>query len=485
MDSRKPRSWPSFGADQSHRVIEATRRLEDVTRLISDWVWETDRDLRLTFVSERIFELLGILPAQVIGGRLSDIGKFVNSLGENVDIDIRRPFRDRPFQAIGRTGEARSFLVAAVPCFAEDRGEFIGVHGIARDVTDLKEAEVRSQRLSDAVESLSEHFALYDGEDRMVLCNERFRRLNRAVIDTVRPGVPFEDFIRAAVSRGLMPQAIGREEAWIEERLARHRGAGGSFEMERSENRWLFITEKRLPDGGTVIIGMDITDIKKAETSLRRSEQLHREFAADVAHELRTPLAALHANLDILGDEKAVVSLRRDVGDMTRIVEQLLAFTRLDVLVIGDDAVADLVSVATHVAQQIAPIALRAGHPIEVIGAEVPVLVRGDAAFLEQALRNLIENAIKYSSRDTLVTVQVRAGDNPGISVIDRGIGIPEDQREAIFERFRRADRRAGGSGLGLGIVKRIVIAHDGEINVSDNPEGGTVFTMAFPSLSN
>jgi len=485
MDNRKPRSWPSFGAEPDFRALEATRRLEDVTRLISDWVWETDRELRITFVSERIFDQLSILPAQMVGGELTDIGSFLDERGLPMEMDIRRPFRDVPFRAIGRTGVERSFLVAAVPCFDTDTGEFVGVHGIARDVTDLRAAETRSQRLSEAVETLSEHFALYDGNDRLVLCNERFRDLNRVVAETLRPGVPFEDFVRAAVARRLLPDALGQEETWIQDRLVRHANPGGPFEIERSGDRWLFVTEKRLPDGGTVTMGMDITAMKTAETELKRSEQRHREFAADVAHELRTPLAVLRANLDNLDDDVAAESLRQDVDVMSRMVEQLLTHTRLDTFVITPGETADLVAVGTRVAQQMAPIALREGRSIEVEGGEGgAVHVQGEAAILEQAIRNLLENAIKYSARGTVITVRVSNEDPPGISIIDCGRGVPEDQREAIFERFRRVDRRAGGAGLGLGIVKRIVDAHDGTIAVSDNPEGGAVFTLSFPQFA-
>lgn len=244
--------------------------------------------------------------------------------------------------------------------------------------------------------------------------------------------------------------------------------------------------EVRLDEAGQprAMIGTvhDITDRKLTEQRLRDSEIRHRDFAADVAHELRTPLSVMRANLDNMNDRGEVRALRGDVDAMTRLVEQLLAASRAEMLTIGPEDLADLHQVAVSVATHMAPLAIQRGRTIEVVGENRAVSVRGDSDALEQAVRNLVDNAIKYSDPRTVITIRVSA-EPLFLSVTDRGQPVPPELRETIFTRFIRADRRAGGAGLGLSIVRRIVHAHDGRVDVGvPKNADGTVFTISFPS---
>lgn len=243
--------------------------------------------------------------------------------------------------------------------------------------------------------------------------------------------------------------------------------------------------EVRIGQSGRVaaMIGTvhDITERKLTEQRLRESEIRHRDFAADVAHELRTPLSVMRANLDNMADSTQVKALRGDVDAMARLVEQLLAASRAEMLTVGPDAVADLHQVAVSVATHMAPLAIQKGRTIEVTGESGTVAVRGDSNALEQAVRNLVDNAIKYSDSRSVITIRVSDGP-PAVSVTDRGRPVPPEMQEAIFTRFIRADRRAGGAGLGLSIVRRIVRAHGGRIDVGLPEDGdGAVFTISFP----
>jgi len=216
--------------------------------------------------------------------------------------------------------------------------------------------------------------------------------------------------------------------------------------------------------------------LDRFDEGLRRQ----REFNANAAHQLRTPLAVLTANIDAMVDTTTASKLRHDVNLMSRIVSQLLLVARLETLSFALDEQIDLNAVATEVATNLAPLAIASGKHLEVIQSDGPVLVFGSAQALCAAVNNLVENAIAHTPRETAITVRV-TGD-PAIQVIDTGRGVPVEWREQIFDRFWKGDRRGGGAGLGLAIVKRIMNALRGSVSVSDAPGGGAAFTLKFPA---
>ena len=222
-----------------------------------------------------------------------------------------------------------------------------------------------------------------------------------------------------------------------------------------------------------------VRELQAKDETMRQKDEERMTFAADVAHELRTPLAVLRAHLDSLDDADTNYQLIQDVDRITRIVEQVLAKSQIEAIQLGPNDTADLAEVSSSMAAYLAPLVIREGRLIEVVGAESPIMINGNTFALEQALRNLVENAIKYSARGSTITIEV--SQTPSIRVIDRGRGVPFKEREMIFERFHRADRRSGGSGLGLSIVRRVAEAHGGKVSVEDAPGGGSVFVLSFP----
>ena len=240
-------------------------------------------------------------------------------------------------------------------------------------------------------------------------------------------------------------------------------------------------TDVRLPteDLPRELLG-PVEAINGALDRLDRGFQAQREFLADAAHELRTPLAILAAHLDSMQDPTRTAALRADVERMTRLVGQLLTVAQLEALTIRPDEEADLSEIASEVATLMAPLAVKSGRGLAVLHAEDSVPVRGNRDALYQALRNLVENALKFTPPDSEVEIELdRSG---SVSVSDRGPGIPADQRNLLFQRFWRADRRqSGGAGLGLAIAHRIAAAHAGQLLVDDNPGGGARFTLRVP----
>jgi signal transduction histidine kinase len=212
---------------------------------------------------------------------------------------------------------------------------------------------------------------------------------------------------------------------------------------------------------------------------LEEGFRIQRDFTADAAHELRTPLAVLRSRIDLLENEKTREALRHDVDGMAHIISQLLDIAELDTLAVQPDEKADLQSVAAGIAEFVAPLALAQGKDIALSGATEPVWVRGNPEMLGRAIRNLAENAINHTAAGS--TVEFVVEDNGTINVLDRGPGIGEDERKLIFRRFWRRDRRKQGStGLGLSIVQRIAELHSASITVENRKPNGACFSLKF-----
>ena len=150
------------------------------------------------------------------------------------------------------------------------------------DVTQRRLADAAAQRanerLRDGLEHLGEMIALTDADDVIVLANRRFLEFNARVAEHCRPGCHYGDHLRAGVALGLFPDATGREEAWLAERLAIRRQAKGPIERRRQDGRWLMVDDRVLPDGGIVSFGLEITQRKQAEAALRASEHRLRSL---------------------------------------------------------------------------------------------------------------------------------------------------------------------------------------------------------------
>ncbi len=298
----------------------------------------------------------------------------------------------------------------------------------------------------------------------------------------MEPGSDFEALLRAEVENGRYPEAEEDTEGWIQRRLARRKQTSGPFEIETEGSRWLYEDEERLSDGGIVMMTRDITEMKRAMDALRDSAAKHREFAANVAHKLRTPLAVMRANLDNLNSSDEVVALRVEVDTLARMVEQLLTLTRYKNFVIPRNGISDVYDVTVNVVSSLAPIAIKEGRSLELEGDSGPINVHGDSGALEHAIRNLIENAIKYSARGSSVVIRLEH-EPASIRISDQGRGIATEDRVHLFEKFVRSDRRGAGAGLGLNIVKPIVDLHDAEITVGHSGSGGAEFMVTFPAF--
>jgi signal transduction histidine kinase len=210
---------------------------------------------------------------------------------------------------------------------------------------------------------------------------------------------------------------------------------------------------------------------------LEQSLQQQRQFTADAAHELRTPLSVLMLEIEQLPRDPVASRLADEVASLSRLVNQLLRFAQAEEAMAGERHPVDLAACARRVCEELAAVALTRQQEIEFDAPASPVLASGHPDLLEVAIRNIVDNALRHSPRRTAVSVTVDK--HPRIVVEDRGPGVPDAQKERIFERFWRADRRAGGgAGIGLALVRRIAQLHAGDVHVEDRPGGGARFVL-------
>jgi signal transduction histidine kinase len=222
--------------------------------------------------------------------------------------------------------------------------------------------------------------------------------------------------------------------------------------------------------------------VRGMNDALHRLDQAygrHQRFILDAAHELRTPVAILQARLDSLSAGPERDRLIADCEKISALAEQLLDLQRLEANAKPLAAV-DLVELCRDVAADLAPLAIDEGYDFSYEPKIQRSLVQADAASLARAVTNLVQNAIEHAgNRGTIVVRVEREG---VIEILDDGPGVPEAERERIFEPFYRLKPRDRGAGLGLNLVLQIAKRHGAEMTVLNSPSGGACFRMAFSS---
>ena len=226
---------------------------------------------------------------------------------------------------------------------------------------------------------------------------------------------------------------------------------------------------------------------------LQTSEQKRRRFVSDASHELKTPLASIKLLTDSIlqndMDPETTREFVQDIGNeaerLNRMTAKLLSLTRVDGQEAADAEIIYMAPTVQRVTRMLTPMASQEGISIQLqLENDSPILILEDDLY--QIVFNLMENGIKYNTPGgTLLVTLSRQEDNALLTVHDSGVGIPEDALSHIFERFFRVDkarsRATGGSGLGLSIVRAIILRNRGEITVSSEMGMGTTFRVTFP----
>jgi PAS domain S-box-containing protein len=414
------------------------------------------------------------------------------------------------YRLIDRSGKVHWVLDQGRPIYDND-GTLLWIDGVLFDITERKQMEGEVHRLqtrmTDAIESIGEAFVLWGADERLVLCNRKYRELFDPDGTLLVPGRSLEDVIRMNVASGRHPESSADPEGWIQERMRRYRAAAGDSEMRIPGDRWLRVIDRRTSEGGIVGIRTDITERKNAELELRAANESLKEamqklassermatigqVAATVSHELRNPLGAIRNSMALvhqltagkqLGVERALERVDRNIERCTAIISAMLEFTHEK----------EITRAPTPIAAWLAE--LLAGHPLpEGITLERDLRAGDEVAIdrerFQQAILGVVDNAVQalqdpawappenYPRR---VTVRAEsAGPHVRLSIIDNGPGIPPDVLPRIFEPLFTT--KGFGVGLGLPTVRQIVEKHGGTIDVTSTATGGTTATIWLP----
>jgi len=312
-------------------------RLEDFATTSGSWFWETDADLRFTYFSSNVFDITGVPAEWHYGKTREDFGipesMPIHQWEEHLEtLRQRRPFSDFVFQRQGPDGQ-KWMRTTGRPVF-DSEGIFQGYRGTGTDITVEVNALRTAERLAMAIENLDQLFALWDGDDRLVMCNRRYREMNEGVQDMIRPGLLFGDYLQAALEAGVYPKAKGREEEWLRDRLAARENPGEPIEVLRHSGQWYLAREQRLPGGYTAGFGTNITELKRIETELagtleRESEALR---AVSVTEAMQRSTLAVITDGVVMQDANGEIVLSNpaaaDILGLT--VDQMMGRTSMD-----------------------------------------------------------------------------------------------------------------------------------------------------------
>ncbi|MGY6632330.1 MAG: PAS domain S-box protein [Alkalilacustris sp.] len=467
-----------------------------------------DAEDRLVLANRRYRELYSAsAPAMVAGTRFEDIlryglerGQYAEAIGREQEWLSERLAAHRLEQPIQQTLSDGTVLQ-----IVERRTKDGGRVGLRVDVTDLHRAretarlaEVDASRaraqLVDAVEALDDGFLLFDAEERLVLCNERYREMYPLTAPAAVPGATIEQMLRHALEAGETADRQGHDpEVWIAEAVARHRRTDRASVETLPDGRMVRIRDTPTREGGRVGLRVDITEITRAREAAEAANRAKTEFLASMSHEIRTPLngvlgmADLLADTPLTDDQAGMLEMIRSSGwSLLELLNDILDLARVEAGRMTLEARPFDLGVLIDQLAGLHRVNARAkGVTLRVHCADdVPLQRLGDETRLRQVLHNLVGNAVKFTERGT-VTLEVIAEhpDRIVLRIADTGIGMTEEQIARLFQPFEQAEagiaRRFGGTGLGLSIVGKLLDMMGGTSAIESAPGKGTVVEVA------
>ena len=484
--------------DRAHTTaVMAERRLWDSINTINDGFAVFDCDLRLVTANQAFMVLLGgvtVAPGITYGelvhtaavAGLVEIGdnsieEFEQIVANCLNADLIEPL------TVQMTNGA---WLRVVNRRARD-GDTVAL------VLDITEP----MRIWAAIEAIPDGFVLFDREDRLLTCNQRYRDIYSVSAPAIQPGARFEDILRYGLAHGQHPGAEGREEEWLADRLEQHRNPAGPQEQHLGDGRWITSQDHPTPDGGRVGLRVDITHIKQQQADLlaarEAAEAANRAksaFLANMSHEIRTPMngvvgmAELLCDSDLNQEQRLFAETIRSSGEaLLVIINDILDYSKIEAerLKLYPEPF-DLERTIHEVTMLLQPKARAKGIDLMIdFDMFLPTRFVGDPGRLRQVLTNLLGNAVKFTEAGHVLIRVVGLEAEPGmhqlhVTVEDTGIGIAPEHLDQVFGEFNQVEtasnRKFEGTGLGLAITQRLIERMEGAVWVDSELGKGSCF---------
>lgn len=443
-------------------------------------------------------------PARLIYADDDEYARRLRNRAARVDEGIART---STYTYVRRDGSTFSGHLRTTP-LVDAHGQELALIGIIRDVSDLTKAVLERQQASDmldaALDVMPEGFAIFDAEERLLVYNRAYVAICGPAGPLLRPGITAEEILLLAQKDGHYPEALPDSpdwQAWVAHRLQDFRQPDNRAKIYRyAGDRWLRVENIKTKDGNTVVLRVDVTELKRAELALERQRQEleHKnealdQFTATVSHDLKAPLRHISMFSEMIEDELAAGNqdevsasarhLRDSAKRMNRVIDSLLDYSQIayQISTWTDVDLGDIVADTLGVL---------GGHAREAnVAFEVGTLpkMQGDPELLRRLVQNLIGNAIKYRHPERKPVVRVNGGavgQQVELVVQDNGIGIDPRFATRIFEVFQRLhhdENTYGGTGIGLALAKRIAESHNGSIHLDTDFTEGARFVVTLP----
>ncbi|MDZ4087073.1 MAG: response regulator [Tabrizicola sp.] len=483
--------------DRAHTAaVMAERRLWDAINTIRDGFAVFDQTLRLATANQAFlswFDGQPVAPGVSYDDLVAIFARTVLDLGDEPLDDFVQRMRVRieadriePITLKLRNGTWIKLQ--------DRRANDGGIVTLAIDITE-------QMRIWAAIDVLPDGFVLFDREERLLACNQRYRELFPDSAPIIQPGVTFEDLLRHGLKHSHVPDAVGREEEWLAERLRHFRAADTIAENTLASGQVILESDHVTPDGGRVGLRTDITATREQQSQLeaarKQAEAANRAksaFLANMSHEIRTPMNGVVGMAELLCDttlseeQRLFAETIRSSGEaLLVIINDILDYSKIEAerLTLRPEPF-DLERTIHEVTMLLQPRAREKGIDLMIdFDMFLPTRFVGDPGRLRQVLTNLIGNAVKFTEKGHVLTRVVGVDAEDGtqtlhVTVEDTGIGIAPEYLDHIFGEFNQVEdernRKFEGTGLGLAITRRLIEHMGGAVWVDSDFGKGSSF---------